>query len=204
MFQACPCLQAAMFQFQVSNPRQQRKISEPRHTMKLNLNEHLIIYSVQSKFKVYCIVLIRLEPSMWPLWPIIFMPVVPFIYFIAVGMVRHNNAVKNGTFIKRQNFKQTHLKRQTFPCRPQGRGVQPFKSEKEWEYTFFFKLSLCINSTFSLLSQIRGKIHTHHIRKGVRVPFPASFASTVPFLCHLRCKELWKPSYQERDGGTFW
>ena len=148
------------------------------------------------------------------------MPVVPFISFIAVGMVRHNNAVKNGTFIE-DKILSRRIKNGVLPSRqscarfsgplywqdfslpPPGTGGTAVQIGKGMGVHIFFKLSLCINSTFSLLSQIRGKIHTHHIRKGVRVPFPASFASTVPFLCHLRCKELWKPSYQERDGGTF-
>ena len=90
-----------------------------------------------------------------------------------------------------------------FPAAPRDGGTAVQIGKGMGVHISFKKLSLCINSTFSLLSQIRGKIHTHHIRKGVRVPFPASFASTVPFLCHLRCKELRKPSYQERDGGTF-
>ena len=64
IFQVCLCLQARMSQFQVSDSRQQRKIQVSRHTMKFIFNEHSIIYSMQLKFKVYCIVLIRLEPAL--------------------------------------------------------------------------------------------------------------------------------------------
>ena len=65
------------------------------------------------KISTYLIVMIRLEPVMWPLLTI-FMLAVFFIHFIAVGTVRHKNAVKIGTFSRWQNFKQTYFKRRPF------------------------------------------------------------------------------------------